>query len=341
MRRNPTLKLQSTQSGMVSIIVTFIIMIVLTLIVVGFARLSRREQVQSVDRQLNSQAFYAAESAVNDVKQLFADNAVDLNGEYMTDCDQFIALEGLEPQLNNNIEYTCLFVDPSPTEIVTRVDIANSQVFPVEGKNGAAINSVTISWQPVDTGNIQASCPTTVGSFPATWPAACRLGVVRVELVPNDGALNRAELIGGTFTAFLYPDTSGTGSVAYTSGIGLGGAGNITSGNCSNDRCSVTITGLTLPNHYIRLSSIYRSSNVQISAENGSGPVELANAQSIVDATGRASDVLRRIQVRVSLSGLDGVGFPENALQTRSEICKRYVVAPPSTLLDPDGCGIN
>jgi Tfp pilus assembly protein PilX len=56
----------SSQTGMVSIMVTMLLMLVITLIVLGFAQVSRREQIQTLDRQLSAQAFFAAESGVND-----------------------------------------------------------------------------------------------------------------------------------------------------------------------------------------------------------------------------------------------------------------------------------
>ena len=45
-------------------------MIVMSLIVLGFAQISRRNQRESLDRQLSTQAFYAAESGVNDAREL-------------------------------------------------------------------------------------------------------------------------------------------------------------------------------------------------------------------------------------------------------------------------------
>ena len=55
---------------MVAILVTMNLMIVISLIVLGFAQISRRNQRQSLDRQLSTQAFYAAETAVNDAADL-------------------------------------------------------------------------------------------------------------------------------------------------------------------------------------------------------------------------------------------------------------------------------
>jgi hypothetical protein len=58
------------EGGFVSIIVCMIIMTILSLITIGFAQIMAREQRQALDRQLSSQAFYAAESGVNDALML-------------------------------------------------------------------------------------------------------------------------------------------------------------------------------------------------------------------------------------------------------------------------------
>ena len=58
--------LRNEESGLISIAVTIIITALLTLMAVGFAGLSSREYRQALDQQLNSQAFYAAESGVNE-----------------------------------------------------------------------------------------------------------------------------------------------------------------------------------------------------------------------------------------------------------------------------------
>ena len=54
----------------------------------------------------------------------------------------------------------------------------------------------------------------------------------------------------------------------------------------------------------------------------------LRDGQAEVDATGRAADVLRRIQVRVPIKR--NFIFPEFALGTADSICKRFVTWPGS-----------
>ncbi len=56
----------SKQDGFASIVIAIIMVIVLSLITVGFAQLMRTEQRSALDKQLSSQAYYAAETGVND-----------------------------------------------------------------------------------------------------------------------------------------------------------------------------------------------------------------------------------------------------------------------------------
>ena len=58
---------RSDESGMASIIVTLIMSVVITLIVLGFAQVSTREQSNALQNQLSTTAYYAAESGINDV----------------------------------------------------------------------------------------------------------------------------------------------------------------------------------------------------------------------------------------------------------------------------------
>ena len=63
------LSLHKNQSGVVSIVASIIIMVILSLIAISFARIMRQEHQQAFERQLHTQAYYAAETAINDVRQ--------------------------------------------------------------------------------------------------------------------------------------------------------------------------------------------------------------------------------------------------------------------------------
>src|SRR3954463_2749341 len=117
---------QVKERGMVSILVTMLLMVVITLIVLGFAQISRRNQRQAVDRQLSTQAFYAAEAGINDARNLIK-TALSSGATIpaKTDCTNGSGpaaafYSTLSPSLDtpNNVSYTCLMVDPAPKDLL-------------------------------------------------------------------------------------------------------------------------------------------------------------------------------------------------------------------------------
>jgi len=342
-------KLHKSQAGLVSFVVVTIIMLVLSLIVVAFAKLVRREQRQTLDRQLNSQAFYAAESGVNDAREALSQPGLDLTIDYTSDCQQFItaANPDLNPVVDGVISYSCLLVDPSPTTLeFGGVAPGQSIAVPLRSKSGVAINTVTISWEdpsiPAGTETFTCGAP---GTYPADWPNACQAALMRAELVRFDGGRTRDQLITDRSIAFLYPgDTSQNFGFGAASGLGIGGAaddgqGLVREARCAQGTtprdCTITISGLNAANAYLRLRTIYRQSDITVSAIDINGnDVELMGAQAEIDATGKANDILKRIKVRAPYAG-GIVPFPEFALQSTNTQCKRFEIIPPNTLSLP------
>lgn len=178
----------------------------------------------------------------------------------------------------------------------------------------------------------------------AAWN--CGYGMLRFDLVPTgSNALTSAQLQANTMTSFAVPLSSGgTNSVNFT----RGSANNLLGVRCTNTNCSLTVQNLNTAvgapdnaEYYIRITAIYQSFNIVLSPTDNAGqPIELQGAQVIVDATGKAQDVLRRIQVRVS-SAPDGSsknGLPETTVSSTSGFCKRFSAA--NNHFAKDGAGI-
>lgn len=327
-------KLNSDQRGLASILVTLIIMLIISLIVIGFARLSRREQRQSLDDQLSTQAFYAAESGINDATQYLKRHAPPTT----TDCTTFTGLIKTDTgNLNidkidgtDNVKYTCLMINPAPGNLTIQpLSIDHSKVVLVQPSLGT-INQIVISWQDPTNNTF---CPT-VGEFkPADnsnlaliWP--CTTGVVRADILKGSVFLtgNRDNLDANVMTAFLYPAAAVTKNPLTFS---PSDSGAIASGGCLTTKtpayCSVTINlGSNETQVYLKLRSLYRASNITITALNGIGPVNLVGDQVVVDATGKANDILRRIQVRIPVGSSSNI--PDFAIQSGDTICKRVQI---------------
>ena len=114
------------EQGFVAIIVAALIMIILSLITIGFTRIMQREQRQSLDRQLSRQALYAAESGINDVYSSLKNNPN--LPEQKTTCDVVGQIGGQDnPALNGGkidesgqIEYTLSLIHISePTRLLS------------------------------------------------------------------------------------------------------------------------------------------------------------------------------------------------------------------------------
>lgn len=346
--------LKTDQRGMVSILVTMVIMLIISLIVIGFATLSRREQRQSLDRQLSTQAFYAAESGINDaVEALRADPSLE-----KTSCGGQISASAGDGVLDAaaGVAYTCVLIDPSPTSLeYASIETDQATVIPLQPLSGA-LEQVRISWQDktglTDFGGCLApSAGKYVFPAAASWPTSCSAGVLRIDLVPRDASLSRAGLMSRTLTAFLYPRAGSAAGSNYTYTIGSPDKGAIIPVNCNSGAtprtCNLTIqlSGTSgVSSYYLRARSIYRASSVNITGYiAGNQVVEMINAQAVVDSTGKANDVLRRIAVRVPLTNL-GSNVPGFAIQTGDSLCKRFSIAPnisPSSDSGDPACQIN
>lgn len=342
----------TNQSGLVAIIVTMIIIIVISLVVIGFARLTRRSQVQTLDRQLNTQALYAAEAGVNDAIQAINNNSVLASRAY-TKCDgtsdDFIhasnANLGSKKVLEPNVEYTCLLVDPAPTTLTYQnVEPFEYKVVPV--KAASPISSITIAWEnpnKASDGELASCVIADQNDFTtrANWPARCNHPVLRVDVISENNTKNVNNLrnLGNTAVFFAYPSQGGVPAVGFNSGTGdnQGSRRPVTCLSGAN-KCTLNIdvAAFGQNSYYLRLTPIYYSATIDVSA----GGQALLGAQAVVDSTGKAQDILKRVQVRVPLGGFNIAPF--FAIQSGSHLCKQLNVnAGDANTADPVNCPFN
>ncbi|MEK7153862.1 MAG: pilus assembly PilX N-terminal domain-containing protein [Patescibacteria group bacterium] len=326
--------LRQSERGMISIMTTMILMIVISLIVLGFAQISRRNQRESLDRQLSTQAFYAAESGINDVRELIqgavaAGTAVP-GKTGCTDTGPGAFYASLNPDLDaaKNVKYSCMLVDPSPTRLRFSNVGTTSIVVPLVSAGGN-FSQIRLDWQSKLAGSPVTGCPATTNNvFSATgsWSATCGFGVLRFDLVPASGALNADSLRNATMTTFAVPfRTGGATTVPYAASAA--NTNNRAGVRCTTSGCNLSVTGLSQSSYYMRITSLYRDVSLQISATNGGGAaIEMEGAQAVIDATGKAQDVLRRVQVNVPLRATSQNELSDYAIQSTDSICKRFAV---------------
>ncbi|MDQ3093588.1 MAG: pilus assembly PilX N-terminal domain-containing protein [bacterium] len=331
------------KDGMVAIMVTAVIMVIMSLITLGFARMVQREQRQGLDNQLSAQAFYAAESGINAVSAFI--NASGTPATPKSNCDVASFGNGVIDPATPEVRFTCLMYDPEPEELEANngaIKPERSKVIPINARPNA--QSLTFSWgdnNPSRT-NFDNTCTGVNRNIPADdWGAANRIGMLQIDLIPvHNGAsapqIERNILDQETATVLMYPcGASGANSVDienYRAGVANDtGAdrGKAVGANCTGAApypCSLSITNLpTNVDFYARIKSIYGDLNLQIEGETSSGNrTSFANAQVVVDSTGRANDVLRRLQVRLPI--YEEYRIPEATVQSQDGVCKLYSI---------------
>jgi hypothetical protein len=206
------------------------------------------------------------------------------------------------------------------------------------------LSSLTVSWGSAD----GKTTPRLNNKFtPASsWNSPAVLGFSITPL----GNMSRNALVNSTFTVYLDPSFGGSSTVQYGSA-----QGQIISGGCLGGGtypCSVTINNLPgTPNesYLIHVIDYYDTSNITISnaqAAGGGGQLYFVDGQAQIDATGKAHDVLKRLQVRVAIDAAGVVGAPTDTLTPFAiegqNVCKRFSTYPGSSIADTlAGCSLN
>jgi hypothetical protein len=308
------------QSGMVSIIVTIVLIIVLSLIVIAMSRNSIREQRQSLDRQLSDQAFYNAESGINDwVNKLFTDPALPASKDDCAPGDlSTIGTEGTN-------SYTCVLYNKTPEELVYEgVGLNNGKT--VEINPTAGLDELTFTWTPDNDNPEVSGCNlgSASSALPASLPVGCDAGVLELTII-DPSVLNRDDLINNQSISYFLPNNSGSvASVDIATSKGRANQGRRIPTLCdtATKECKATVrvniaSGSKM---FANFKFLYNSSNLRINGKLAGNLVKFVGAQYMLDVTGKANDVLRRVQVRVPVkSQFDGTNF---SIQTSESLCK-------------------
>lgn len=339
--------IRKSEEGLVSIVVAILIMLLLSLIVIAMAGNANRERRQALDRQLSDQAFYNAETAINDVIKYLYDNPGAAR-ERKDSCDTtYLGGGSIDGDANS---YSCVLYDKDPPTIeIDDLTTSGSKTYPIEALDSAGvprnINTLEITWDDWNNDTITSGCDFTSGNspLPPSLPADCTVGGVRLDFINTSNAENRKLLTERMYTAFLLPHASSGGTLqisgSYPDLQGVVGQANC-SGQPGQRICSVKIEDIQLPKVAIHVKALYKNVDVTICGSFDTGgcassqPVNFNNAQIMVDATGRATDILRRVQVRVPAQAQ--YRNAEFALQTKDSICKKIVVER-----FPDSAGSN
>lgn len=76
----------------------------------------------------------------------------------------------------------------------------------------------------------------------------------------------------------------------------------------------------------MRLVSIYKGGSIKVSLQKSDGTtVNFDGVQPIVDSTGRASNLFRRVEARLQIG--DDFAYPDNAVELKNSLCKDFSIS--------------
>jgi Tfp pilus assembly protein PilX len=359
MSRKPNIK--TNQEGFASIVIALVLIVVLALLTIGFAQLARREQQTSLDKQLSTQAKYAAESGINaaykDIvnKYITSDGAPNADGVATVKADSNNCMQSsADPSAsthisgapstshpvnaNTGVSYTCLLVNLKTKDLTTD-DLTPGTGRHINFGTNTAVGSFTIHWGSATNRvnflpNLDTSKPFTSASGWSFPP------VIEFSLTPTSRLASQSNpsnyLESNTFNFFVYPSQGGSNQVAFDPS----NQGQIIPGNCSGTgtyACSVTVnmpSSVSDTNFVVHYFDFYDTSNLQVTATPvPSAPAITFTGEPSIDVTGQARNVLKRLRARLLVNGgedgtaNDSAVLPNNAIEAQN-LCKRIQAAP-------------
>ncbi len=185
-----------------------------------------------------------------------------------------------------------------------------------------------------------------------SWSSQGYPAYLRVQIYgyPNNFAFTRADIDARSYTVLLVPTVSTSGTaVDENTPINFGTIDprgfdqsklvlqaikckDNPGSNLGSYACAAT---LELPNiaalrgptnsYFLRVTPIYGQSHFSVVMQHNGTAINFDGVQPIIDSTGRAADVYRRIQSRVRLNP-PGI-LPEYVIESATTICKNLVVS--------------
>jgi Tfp pilus assembly protein PilX len=315
-----TSRVVRNQNGFASLIIGLILVLVLALMTVGFGELARHEQQQSLNNQLGTQAYYGAESGVNDAIIGIKNNSINAA---TTDIGGVKCLPNLRDQMlgtgGQQFYYTCVKVTLDLKNIVFNNVAANEAKSTIVTAS-TSFNQMFITWNSEDGQNTPypSSYTNTKIDSMNTWNAAKHPALIQISVTALGAGVTRAAMIANTYTAYLYPSNQNA------NGNFAGDKVDFIPGKQTGNTYEATINMNAYNNsgpYLIHMINFYDKSSISI---NGSNNVTFSGGQAMIDSTGKAKNVLKRIQVYVPLQSNANFNY---ALEGQN-MCKRIEAQP-------------
>ncbi len=324
------------ERGIVSIIVVLIFIIVIGLIVIGFGQVSRNQTGQTIDNQLSTSSYYAAQSGINNLLQSLLDPnfSITTNSDCSTGVNQFLSFNNNNSSSSkitcakwsntvSSLEYADVATDKSTIAYIPKSSL-NLNLAP----GGDTSYTLDIKWNGKGVNAIKSGCNSNNHFTSVSLHASnCLTPDLRIDISPDlDLAIcnTRSCLNNNSKTIFaLSAYSSNPSLITYSAALGNPNIVKGYSGSSKSDMELNITCQVILPCSYIKLRSIYGDSSVSISGTSSSGKtLSFRGDQAQIDVTAVTNGVARRVLAVADLSSSSPNNVSEFAIMSTKSICK-------------------
>lgn len=341
--------LYQTHSGVVSLLTVMFFIVLVSVLGLGFLRLSIDEQAQTLNDDLSRSALSAARSGTEIAKKYLldckrGDAAACAQINAATTCPGLVPVGGeVIGAAAFEQRATCVLVDQTTETIVGRTTTGNNgDLYPLTSNQMRRGVTMTIKWHsplpgedgPANLGGLPAATANPpVGSWPANRPGVMR--ITFFTFIPN----NSTATGDGLATVYLKLSGGGAAPTTITPGSKFQNATARCVASTTDYICQERIVLNHLPDPmpagavvYAHIATEYRTAFYELGGEFGGAPVEFIGVQPEVDSTGLTSGTVRRVKTRLSYSS-NGF-YPRDSLATGEGICKDMFISALAPLSD-------
>ena len=251
--------------------------------------------------------------------------------------------------------YTCVKIAMQSQDFIYKAIEDKSQLISLRAVS--SFNKIVIEWyRRDDESNLNAANAvnteiSTTGELPTKdkWNSNTP-PLVRAQVISPGSTFNLATLDTTGVTSFLRPNVLRSDVVSQSGTVVSGKPSDhprATDGNEHNNgtnivscsktfrfsgeySCKAVIDVDEVPagseSAFLRLVSIYKGGSIKVSLQKSDGTtVNFDGVQPIVDSTGRASNLFRRVEARLQIG--DDFAYPDNAVELKNSLCKDFAIS--------------
>jgi Tfp pilus assembly protein PilX len=319
------------QEGAASLLFTLVMIIIISLLAIGFSVITTNDQKATLDKSVSLQAEYAAQSGINSVVSGIINHNSAVSQSSTATCTPTGGVIPTFPNTNNT-RITCLKWSYSPQSLVyTSTNSSSTIINPLDSNgNPTSISEVDIKWGPATA----TSLPLYLSTF-----STASLSDVKPDKFPilKIVTANSSDMSNLT-TTYVVP-VSGTSSPVALGALGINiitvGCGTSSAAtsctaklkclqwtaNVANSSCKATNGGLLTTSSFDGSQLSINISGIQGTS---GAAVQFSNSQVQIDSTAQNGNTVKRLVAGYTIGGASAWSPTLTAATGSTALCKNF-----------------